>query len=235
MGYKLTDRAKKSNKRGGMMKKIDITNLLSNLFNKEYLISVLLYIAIISGFFIYAHINGIVIVDDSKGAIIEDQVWTIAFFVFLLLLFIEIGRLVTKYSLRNFSDATAFAIRLLIIYITFTIGFHYSHFTQKIDNFKKEKQYYLRVIDLNEFQRKDGKGKLVGFGTMNKQGSYSCHIVYDESDSIDDHKGYGISRNKDGKTIKIPTKIQKIEPNFYYICSDYSQLQPKNKKNKAEK
>ena len=138
-----------------------------------------------------------------------------------------------RLSEKRFPEAFGIFIQLAIVASIFS-GYTYfflPDFTQKIENFEKEKRYYLRQVSIRQSSARDGKGKLVVFAMSAGDRNMGCSIVYDQSDTLSDtvsnHRGLSVTHNRNGDLVELPIEISKIEPNFYYVCRDYEQLQPK--------
>ena len=138
-----------------------------------------------------------------------------------------------RLSEKRFPEAFGIFIQLAIVASIFS-GYTYfflPDFTQKIENFEKEKRYYLRQVSIRQSSARDGKGKLVTFGLSSGDGNMSCNVVYDQSDTLldpdGDHRELGVARTRNGALAKLPIAISRIEPNFYYVCRNFKQLQPK--------
>lgn len=197
----------------------------------QYLWLIVAPIVIIGGTFYYFHTNGIAIWAENE-LITVIPFYGIPIFIFIRGL-MALGHLLDKMFPEAFGALIQSAIVLLI-----SVGYwHYymPDFTQRVENFQKEKRYYLRQIAIQGSEARDGKGQLLGFQGYLKNDSYSCKVVYDESDTllnpVNDHRGLSFAGNISSgeKTGDIPIKIKKIEPKFYYVCLDYGHIQPLKK------
>lgn len=214
-------------------------NSYMKVLKEQYLWLIVAPMVIVGGMFYYFHTKGIAIWAENE-LITVIPFFGIPIFIFLQA-FVVVGYLFDK----KFPEAFGESIRLLIV-VFITAGYwHYymPDFTQKVENFQKEKHYYLRQIDIQESDGRDGKGQLLGFDSVGSDGNYSCQIYYDESDTlldpVNDHRELGafqtlhVNNNRE-KIGQIPIKVTKLEPYFYYVCRDYSQFQPNYKKTSKE-
>lgn len=195
------------------------------ILKERYLSLIVAPIVIVGGIFYYFHIAGISFTS-------EYEIVTI-FPLFGIPIFVFIQALIAlrHFLHKNFSEAFGLLIRLLIV-VFIAAGYkHYyiPDFTQKIENFAKEKQYYLRQVDIRRSEGRDRKEKLITFDFFSGKGTYSCCVVYDESDTLldpaNDHRELGafqtIHANYREKIGQVPIEVIKIEPYFYYVCRDY--------------
>ena len=216
------------------------------IFLKHHMSFIITPFVIIFGVLWYDHIMGITLLDENLpsetlGPIPTqpdlDQAWSYqsdAFLLFLLFNFITIG---IAYAINQKPLAFARFIRTMILILLF-VGIHKYYlpdFTQRLENYHKEKQYYLRQISLprsyyTHFQNR--KGKLLVFSDpVMRTTSITCSIVYDESDTLFDPKDghrdlayireYNATISTMTRIGEIPIKITKIEPQFYYVCRDF--------------
>lgn len=201
-------------------------NYYLNILKERYLSLIVVPIGIVGGIFYYFHTMGIAIWAENE------LITVIPFFGIPIFIFIR-GLMVIGHLLdKMFPEAFAALIQLVIVALIPVGYWHYymPDFTQKIENFQKEKRYYLRQVEIYSSKESDGKGKLVEFDLLQGEGSFSCQIYYDESDTlldpVNDHRGLSFAGNISSgeKTGDIPIKITKIEPKFYYICRDFDHI-----------
>lgn len=211
-----------------------IENPYLKILIEKYISLIVIPIVIVSGIFLYAYVKGIAIKNECEVAP------TVVFFFYIVFFTIQIILILMQVTKNNYAEAFGKAIRLIII---FAVSEAYMHllthdFTRKLENFHKEKRYYLRQLEIQATGGRDGKGSLydygqfrIGGGTLYKYGvtrgedSYTCSIFYDESDTLldasDGHRGLSYSGTLGEKKIgDIPIKITKIAPKFYYVCRD---------------
>lgn len=200
-------------------------NLYLKILKERYLSLIVAPIVIVGSIFYYAHTAGISFTSEYEMVTIF-PLFGIPIFVFIQAL------IAIKYFLhKNFSEAFGLSIRLFIVVLIAAGYKHYyiPDFTQKIENFAKEKQYYLRQVDIRRSEGRDRKEKLITFDFFSGKGTYSCCVVYDESDtlldSVNDHRELGafqiIHAHNREKIGQVPIEVTKIEPYFYYVCRDY--------------
>ncbi len=216
-------------------------NLFLKVIKERYLSLIIIPIVILLGLFIYAHVNGIVLNNDWEHSLLREENFSCLIGVGVFLYFIvALFKILFQWGNLYFADALGELIRAVVIGIVYSFGQESSNFTQKVENFQKEKRYYLRQVEIQGSVARDGKGKLLGFDLFQGEDSYSCQIYYDESDTlldpVNDHRGLSfagtLGENKIGN---IPIRIKKIEPHFYYVCRDYRQFQPDYKKTSKDK
>ena len=199
-------------------------NSYVKVLKEQYLWLIVVPIVIVGGMFYYFRITGIPIWADAG------LVTFIPFFGIPIFIFIR-GVMALAYLLdKRFPDAFAVLVQLLIV-VLIPVGYWHCYmpdFTQKVENFQKEKRYYIRQVEIRGSSGRDRKEKLIGFDTVSSDGNYSCQVYYDESDTlldpVNDHRELGAFKflNGDRKKIgQIPIKVTKIEPKFYYVCCDY--------------
>lgn len=214
-----------------------IENPYLKILIEKYISLIVIPIVIVSGIFLYAYVKGIAIKNECEVAP------TVVFFFYIVFFGIQIILMLNHVTKENYPEAFNKAIRLIVI---FAVSEAYIHlladdFTRKLENFHNEKRYYLRQLEIVVTRWPDGKGSLYNYGdfriggsqyeygVFRGEGSYTCSIYYDGSDSLldpsDDHRGLGTVRNihSNGyveKIGQIPIKIKKIEPKFYYVCRD---------------
>lgn len=201
-------------------------NRYLKILKDQYLSLIVSPIVIVGGIFYYFHTTGIAIWAESE------LITIIPFFGIPIFIFIR-GLMVISYLLdKMFPEAFGILIQLLIV-VLIPLGYwHYCmpDFTQKVENFQKEKRYYLRQIEVQRSEGRDRKEKLIGFHAVGSDGNFSCQVYYDESDTlldpVNDHRELGAfqtlhANNKRERIGQIPIKVTKIEPNFYYVCRDY--------------
>ncbi|MFZ2889379.1 hypothetical protein [Sulfuricurvum sp.] len=206
-------------------------NTFLKVLKERYLSLIVIPIVILSGLFIYANVNGILLNNDWEHSLLREE--NFSFFLEMgvaLYFLIAFFKILFQWVNLYFTDAFGEVIRFIVILVIFTVGNESSNFTQKIENFQKEKRYYLHQIEVQGSVGRDRKEKLVGFDTTGSDGNFSCQVHYDESDTlldpVNDHRELGAFQtlhvnNKQEKIGQIPIKVTKIEPNFYYVCRDY--------------
>jgi hypothetical protein len=206
-------------------------NSYLKVLKERYLSLIVVPVVILSGLFIYARVNGILLSNDWEHSLLREENFSfflsMGVFLYSLIAFLKI---LFQWVNLYFMDAFGELVRLIVVGLIFTIGHESSNFTQKIENFQKEKRYYLRQAEVQGSEGRDGKGQLLGFDSVGSDGNYSCQVYYDESDTlldpVNDHRELGAFQtlhvnNKREKIGQIPIKVTKIEPNFYYVCRDY--------------
>lgn len=219
------------------------------ILKERYLSLIVAPIVIVGGVFYYFHIAGILFWN-------ELEIITIfPLFGIPIFLFIQALIVVRHLLYKNFPEAFGSLIRLvLVIMIVMLYKMYFMpHLTSKIEDFEKERQYYLRTMLLSRSFISDGKGKLKVFALTGKEGTSKCGVVYDESDTLlNDSHHRGIGNNwkllQDswyqlsppihliGKIYMIATDGYKIEPKFYYMCFDFDKkIEIENDKTKEKK
>lgn len=219
------------------------------ILKERYLSLIVAPIVIVGGIFYYFHIAGILFLN-------ELEIITIfPLFGIPIFLFIQALIVVRHLLYKNFSEAFGSSIRLvLVIMIVMLYKMYFMpHLTSKIEDFEKERQYYLRTMLLSRSFISDGKGKLKVFALTGKEGTSKCGVVYDESDTLlndSHHRGIGNIELFEGggwsilsgltgtvgRPYKIPTSGYKIEPKFYYMCFDFDKkIEIENDKTKEKK
>lgn|GEM_PF-5621793 len=197
---------------------------------ERYLSLVVAPIVIVGGIFYYFHIAGILFNNELEIVTI------FPLFGIPIFLFIQVLMIVKHLLYKNFPEAFGSSIRFVLVIVIVMLYKMYfmPHLTSKIEDFEKERQYYLRAMLLSRSFISAGKGKLKVFALTGKEGTSKCGVVYDESDTLlndSHHRGIGnIELFEDGgwsrltrltstigKPYKIPTSGYKIEPKFYYI------------------
>lgn len=206
-----------------------IENPYLNILKEKYISLIVMPIIIVSGIFLYAYVNGIAIKNESE------VIPTIVFFFYIVFFGIQIILILNHVSKENYPEAFGKAIRLVIIFVLSETYIHLlAHdFTRKLENFHKEKRYYLRSLSIVK--------PIKGLSMLEMKGASNCVLVYDEYDTllqdqkhrkdietIDlfDRGGWARSHQSPlvkstGKTYYVPADGYKIEPNFYYMCFDF--------------
>lgn len=193
---------------------------------ERYLSLIVAPIVIVGSMFYYFHTTGIAIWAESE------LITVIPFFGIPIFIFIRGLMMVGHLLDKMFADAFAALTQLVIIVLILVGYWHYymPDFTQKIENFQKEKPYYLRQVKIQGSEGRDRKEKLLGFGAVFGEDNSTCQVYYDESDTlldpINDHRELGAFQTLHANNIRekvgqIPIKVTKIEPYFYYVCRDY--------------
>lgn len=214
---------------------MNIINPYVKVLKERYLSLIVIPMTILVVILGYAHIKGISFASEFEVITI------IPIFAIIILLVMQVLKILVCLVSKNLIEAFAQATRFFVVVLTLILydAIYLPDFTQKIENFVAEKKFYLRQVEeIGGNGRRDSKGKLVNFNSTAYEGTASCCVIYDESDTLlnpeNDHRGLSISRDQNGKNIKLPIKIKKIETNFYYVCRDFSQLQPNYKKTSKE-
>lgn len=206
-----------------------IENPYLKILKEKYISLIVMPIVIVSGIFLYAYVKGIVIKSEHEVAP------TIVFFFYIVFFSVQIIIILNYVSKENYPQAFGKAIRLIIIFAVSEVYIHLlaDDFTRKLENFHKEKRYYIRSLSIFK--------PIKGLSILEIKGSSSCVLVYDEYDTllqdqrhrkdietinIFDRGGWARSQQSPfvkstGKAYYVPTKGYKIEPNFYYMCFDF--------------
>lgn len=204
-----------------------IENPYLEILKEKYISLIVMPIIIVSSIFLYVYVKGIVIKSEYEVAP------TVVFFFYIVFFGVQIILILSYVSKENYSEAFGKAIRLIII---FAVSEAYMHllahdFTRKLENFHKEKRYYLRSLSIF----KPIKGLSIFKDTS------QCALVYDAYDTllqdqqhrkdleileIFDWGGWNLRSDSSsvhtvGKIYQVPTNGYKVEPNFYYMCFDF--------------
>lgn len=211
-------------------------NRYLKILKERYLSLLVIPIAILLGLFSYARVNGIEVnFDDNLPA--DGQ-----FLAFFLLLGISFYTIFKGFKLlyylinKKLADMLIELVAFSIVFIISAIGLASSKFTQKIENFANEKQYYLSLM------RDRGNKDLEIFSFTGRSEDAKCGVVYDGTDTLlkdPNHRGISVfemfkeggwsSLAMQSKTVTtigdvydIPTNGYKIESKFYYMCFDFN-------------
>lgn len=199
------------------------------ILTEKYISLIVIPIVIVSSIFLYAYVKGIVIKSECEVAP------SVVFFFYIVFFAIQIIFMLMHISKNNYTEAFGKAIRLIIIFVLSETYIHLlaDDFTRKLENFHKEKRYYLRSLSIFK--------PIKGLSILEMKGASHCVLVYDEYDTLLQDKRHrkdietidifdwgGWARSSQsplvkstGKTYHVPTEGYKIEPNFYYMCFDF--------------
>jgi hypothetical protein len=214
------------------------------ILKEQYISLIIVPIVIIGSILYYFHTKGILFRS-------EDEIITVVpFFGILIYIGVQILAFLMYLIQKNLVEALKFLIRLTIAGSLLVVYNYSSNFTQKVENFANEKQYYLRSMKCDICKEGIKNTGLKTFTFTGKKGTAKCGVVYDGTDTLlsdSGHRGIGNielfnnggwsrftdSRDIVGKVYSVPVDGYKIETQFYYMCFDFDKkIELKNYKTK---
>lgn len=214
------------------------------ILKEQYISLIILPILIIGSILYYFHTKGILFRN-------EDEIITVMpFFGIFLFIGTQILAFFMYLFQKNLAEAFRFLIRVSIVGFLLLVYNYFATFTQKVENFASEKQYYLRSMKCKACDDGIKNIGLKTFAFTGKKGTAKCGVVYDGTDTLlsdSDHRGIGnielfnnggwsrFTDSKDivGRVYSVPVNGYKIETQFYYICFDFDKkIELKNSKTK---
>lgn len=219
-------------------------NLYLEVLKRRFLSLVIIPILVIGGIFYYMYSNGILYTSEYE------LFPMIPFFGIPVFIFIQLVQIMVYLSKKNLPEVFGVLVRLLIV-ISIWMGYVYYEpylYTKKIENFAKERQYYLRFV--SNFRIKRGLVEGINYNqkVLKAHGidaplkDAQCVVIYDVKDTLLEDTKYrkyletleiydfggwsplpkSSSVHTTGKIYHVPSSGYKIEPKFYYMCFDFA-------------